>query len=501
MSVTGSTGPTAVRPPAQSHLGLALAVIATTQLMVVLDATIVNIALPSIRRELGFSGPNLEWVITAYALTFGGLLLLGGRTGDLFGKRRMFLVGIGIFALSSLMGGFATTQIWLIACRAAQGIGGAIASPTALSLIATNFPEGAPRNRAIGVYAAMAGAGSAVGLLAGGILTDLASWRWVFFVNVPIALAVLVLTPRVLNESPGRAGKLDLPGAVTVTAAMALLVYGLTNAAAHTWEQAQTVVPLLAAGVLLLLFVLIEARSPQPLMPLRIFASRNRSGAYAVMLTVGAALFSMFFFLTLFIQNIMGFSPLEAGIGFLPLTLVIGGASITTSRLVGRIGTRLPTTLGPLLIAGGLLWLSQITADTKYPLVLAPMLLVGLGMGLVFVPLTLAAVSGVRPQETGLASALLNTGQQVGGAVGLAVLGTIASSAIRSQLPHLAAAAQGRLTPHLTAVATATGYADAFRAGAVIALGAFLVALLVIRPPRPGGAEARAVEPALGEAS
>ncbi|MGC1406104.1 MAG: MFS transporter, partial [Candidatus Dormiibacterota bacterium] len=295
-------------------------------------------------------------------------------------------------------------------------------------------------------------------------------------------------------------GKLDLPGAVTVTAAMALLVYGLTNAAAHTWEQAQTVVPLLAAGVLLLLFVLIEARSPQPLMPLRIFASRNRSGAYAVMLTVGAALFSMFFFLTLFIQNILGFSPLEAGIGFLPLTLVIGGASITTSRLVGRIGTRLPTTLGPLLIAGGLLWLSQITADTTYPFVLAPMLLVGLGMGLVFVPLTLAAVSGVRPQETGLASALLNTGQQVGGAVGLAVLGTIASSAIRSQLPHLAAAAHGRLTPHLTDVATATGYADAFRAGAVIALGAFLVALLVIRPPRPGGAEARAVEPALGEA-
>jgi EmrB/QacA subfamily drug resistance transporter len=474
-------------------------VIAAAQLMVVLDATIVNIALPSIHRDLHFSGPNLEWVITAYALTFGGLLLLGGRTGDLFGKRRMFMIGIGIFALSSLMGGFATSQVWLITCRAAQGIGGAIASPTALSLIASTFPEGAPRNRAIGVYAAMAGAGGAVGLLAGGILTDLASWRWVFFVNVPIAVVVLLLAPRAFRETEGRAGKLDLPGAVTVTAAMALLVYGLTNAAAHTWGQIQTVVPLVLAAVLLGTFLLIETRSRQPLMPLRIFASRNRWGAYAVMLGVGAAIFAMFFFLTQFIQNIMGFSPLEAGVGFLPLTVVIGGSAIGTSRLVGRVGTRLPSTLGPLLMAGGLFWLSRITAGTGYVGVLAPMLLVGLGMGQTFVPLTLAAVSGVRREETGLASALLNTGQQVGGAVGLAVLGTIASSTIRSQTQQLATTVHGRLTPHLIDVATASGYAHAFMASSVIAVGAFFVALLVIRAPRPVGMAAAAAEAVVAE--
>jgi len=474
-------------------------VIAAAQLMVVLDATIVNIALPSIRRQLHFSGPNLEWVITAYALTFGGLLLLGGRTGDLFGKRRMFMVGIGIFAVSSLMGGLATSQVWLIACRAAQGVGGAIASPTALSLIATTFPEGAPRNRAIGVYAAMAGAGGAVGLLAGGILTDLASWRWVFFVNVPIAVLVLLLAPRALNESESRAGKLDLPGAVSVTAAMALLVYGLTNAAAHSWGQMQTVVPLMIAAVLLLTFLFIETRTQQPLMPLRIFANRNRSGAYAVMLTVGAAIFAMFFFLTQFIQNIMGFSPLQAGIGFLPLTVVIGGSAIGTSRLVGRVGTRLPATLGPLLAAGGLFWLSRITAGTGYLGVLAPMLLVGLGMGQTFVPLTLTAVSGVRRQETGLASALLNTGQQVGGAVGLAVLGTIASSTIKNQTQQLAIAAHGRLTHHLINVATASGYAHAFMAASLIALAAFVVALLVIRAPQPTAVGSVAVEAVVGE--
>jgi len=280
---------------------------------------------------------------------------------------------------------------------------------------------------------------------------------------------------------------------------MALLVYGLTNAAAHTWGQIQTVVPLVLAAVLLGTFLLIETRSRQPLMPLRIFASRNRWGAYAVMLGVGAAIFAMFFFLTQFIQNIMGFSPLEAGVGFLPLTVVIGGSAIGTSRLVGRVGTRLPSTLGPLLMAGGLFWLSRITAGTGYVGVLAPMLLVGLGMGQTFVPLTLAAVSGVRREETGLASALLNTGQQVGGAVGLAVLGTIASSTIRSQTQQLATTVHGRLTPHLIDVATASGYAHAFMASSVIAVGAFFVALLVIRAPRPVGMAAAAAEAVVAE--
>ncbi|MGH9062500.1 MAG: DHA2 family efflux MFS transporter permease subunit [Acidimicrobiales bacterium] len=480
MSVTERPGSTAGTGP-RRRLGLALAVISTAQLMVVLDATIVNIALPSIRRDLHFSLPNLEWVITAYALTFGGLLLFGGRTGDLFGRRRMFMVGIGIFAVSSLLGGFATSQAWLIAARAAQGVGGAIASPTALSLIATTFPEGSARDRAMGVYAAMSGAGGAIGLLVGGILTDVASWRWVLFVNVPIGALVLLVAPRVLAESGTRAGKLDLPGALSVTGGMALLVYGLTHAASHSWGATGTVVPLAIAVALLVAFVGIEMTSRQPLMPLRIFANRDRSGAYAIMLTVGAALFAVFFFLTQFVQNILGFSPLVAGVAFLPLTFVIAGTAISTSRLVTRTGPRLPMTVGPLLAAGGLFWLSRLTAGSGYLAVLGPMVVLAVGMGLAFVPLTLTAVAGVRQQETGLASALLNTGQQIGGALGLAVLGTIAAATIKSQVRHLAASSHGHLTHHLVNVATATGYAHAFLVAAAIALGAFVIAVVAIR--------------------
>ena len=467
------------------RLGLALAVISTVQLMVVLDTTIVNIALPSIRRDLHFSGPNLEWVITAYALTFGGFLLLGGRSGDLFGRRRMFMVGISVFVVSSLAGGLAQNQGWLIACRAAQGVGGAIASPTALALIATTFPEGPRRNRAMGVYAAMSGAGSAVGLLAGGILVDVASWRWVFFVNVPIGLGALALAPWVLSETNTQAGKLDLPGAVSVTAGMALLVYGLTNAAAHSWGATRTVVSLILAVVFLATFLGIELRSSQPLMPLRIFANRNRSGAYAIMLCVAASLFSMFFFITQFLQNILGYSPLKAGLAFLPLSFVIAGMALLTSRLVTRVGPRPPMTAGPLVVAGGLFWLSHITADSTYLAVLGPTLVLAVGLGLTFVPLTLTAVAGVRQQESGLASALLNTGQQIGGALGLAVLGTIAASTIRTQLHSLTAANQGHLTPHLVDVATTTGYTDAFTVSCVIALVAFVIALVVIRVRPP----------------
>ncbi len=495
MSVTQYPASLAGEGP-RPRLGLALTVISTAQLMVVLDATIVNIALPSIRRDLHFSLPGLEWVITAYALTFGGLLLFGGRTGDLFGRRRMFMTGIAIFALASLLGGFATSQAWLITARAAQGVGGAIASPTALALIATTFPEGRARNRAMGVYAAMSGAGGAVGLLAGGILTDLASWRWVLFVNVPIGALVLLLAPRVLAESGTREGKLDLPGALSVTAGMTLLVYGLTNAASHSWGATGTVVPLAAATALLAAFIAIEARSSQPLMPLRIFANRNRSGSYAIMLCIGASLFAMFFFLTQFIQNILGYSPLKAGVAFLPLAFVIAGVAIGVSRLITRIGPRLPMTIGPLFAAGGLFWLSRITAASGYLDVLGPMLVLAAGMGLSFVPLTLTAVAGVRKQETGLASALLNTGQQIGGAVGLAVLGTVAASTINSQVTQLAAASHGHLTRQLLNMATATGYADAFRAAAFIALGAFLIAVAAIRvsasdgPGQAGGGAA-----------
>jgi EmrB/QacA subfamily drug resistance transporter len=455
------------------HLGLALAVISVAQLMVVLDATIVNVALPSIQRGLHFSATGLEWVINAYALAFGGLLLLGGRTGDLFGRRRMFIAGLIVFAGSSLIGGFATSSAWLIAARAAQGVGGAIASPTALALITTTFPEGRPRNRAMAVYAAMSAAGGAVGLLLGGILTDLASWRWVLFVNAPIGVAAALLAPRVLTESAARAGRLDLPGALSVTGGMTSLVYGLAHAASHGWATLGTYLPLTVAGGLLATFLVVESRSDHALMPLKIFSNRNRSGAYAVMLCLGAGVFAMFFFLTQFVQNILGFSPLKAGVAFLPIPIVIAVTAQLSARLVARIGPRPLMTVGPLFAASALFWLSFISVHSSYAGgVLPPLLLLAVGMGTSFVPIVLTAVSAVAPGESGIASALVNTGQQVGGSLGLAVLVTVSAAVIRDRLA----------TGAPLAVATAAGYGGAFRVAAGILIGAVVIALVVVRP-------------------
>ena len=480
------------------HLGIALLVICGAQLMIVLDATIVNVALPTIHRSLHFSTANLEWLITAYALTFGGLLLFGGRTGDLYGRRRMFMIGIAVFAVASLLGGLATSDLWLILTRGGQGIGGAIASPTALALIATNFPEGAQRNRAMGVYAAMAGAGGAVGLLLGGLLTDYVSWRWIFFVNVPIGALILILAPRALEESETHRGRLDVPGAVTVTAGMLSLVYGLSHAANHSWTSAGTAVPLVVAAVLLVSFVLIESRTAQALMPLSIFADRNRSGAYAMMLCIGSALFSMFFFLTQFLQNILGYSPVKAGVGFLPVAVGIGIAAQISSRTIGRTGPRVPLLVGPAFATAGLAWLSRLTVGSGYLDVIGPLLLIAFGMGLSFVALTLTAVSGVRAHESGLASALLNTGQQVGGALGLAVLATVAIHATQSKATSLAAAAHGRPTPQMIAVAVTHGYTTAFEVGAAIAAAAFVIAIIAIRSGRPRRAEPALASPSPG---
>ena len=468
------------------HLGLALLVISAAQLMIILDATIVNVALPTIHRSLHFSVDNLEWLITAYALTFGGLLLFGGRTGDLFGKRRMFMVGIAVFALSSLLGGFATTDVWLIITRACQGVGGAIVAPTALSLITTNFAEGPHRNRAMGVYAAMSGAGGAAGLLLGGLLVDYVSWRWIFFVNVPIGAALLLLAPRALNESATVARRLDVPGALSATAGMLALVYGLSNVASHSWTATSTVVSLIASAVLLAGFVLIETRRTDPLMPLHIFANRNRSGVYALMLCVGTAMFAMFFFLTQFLQNVLGWSALRAGVGFLPMTAGIIVAALATSRVIPRVGIRVPLLVGPGAVAIGLIALSRLQVTSGYLDLLWPLMVVALGMGFTFVPLTLAAVSGVRHDEAGLASALLNTTQQIGGALGLAILSTIAIDATRAKLTSLAAGAQGRVGAAARAVATTHGYTTAFRVGAVIAVAGFVVSLAVVRAPRSG---------------
>jgi EmrB/QacA subfamily drug resistance transporter len=493
----------AERPP-QAHLGLALLIISAAQLMVVLDASIVNVALPSIQRDLHFSRGNLIWVVDAYTLAFGGFLLLGGRTGDLFGRRRMFMIGIGAFTLASFIGGLATTEGWLIGARVMQGTAGAIAAPTALALIASTFPEGGPRNRAMGVYAAMSGAGAAVGVLAGGVLTDYLSWRWVFFVNIPIGILVVFGTWRVLGETERLKGGLDLPGAFLATGGMTAIVYGLIHASETSWGSTWTIVSLVGGAILLIAFVLFEARTRHPLMPLSLFRVRNRSAAYGTMLAIGTAMFAMFFFLTLFIQDVLGYSPLRAGLAFLPFTIVIIVTALTVSRVVGRSGTKPPLMIGTLLASGGMFWMSKVSVDTTYWTGLLPsMVLVAAGLAMCFVPLTLTVLAGVRRDQAGIASALLNSGQQVGGSLGLAALGTIAATATRNQatsviasLGHLAGQFSlepippGTHIPEAVRVAIDSafvhGYTTAFAVGSLILLLAFAIVTTLMRNTRPG---------------
>lgn len=459
--------------------GLALAVICVAQLMVVLDATVVNVALPSIREDLDFSLDNLTWVVTAYSLAFGGLLLFGGRTGDLFGRRRMFMIGIAIFAAASLVGGFANGEAMLIVARAAQGAGGAIAAPTALALLATTFTEPAARARAFGVFAAMAASGGALGLLLGGVLTDYASWRWALFINVPIGAIVLFLAPRVLNESQGSGTKLDLPGAISVTAGMSTLVYGLTKAASDGWGSTSTVVTLSIAAVLLVAFVIIEHFSQHPLMPFRIFADRNRTGSYLIMLFLAAALFTTFYFMAQYLQNVHGWSPLQTGVGFLPMPVTIMFMSIVVvRRLVPKIGIRPFLTLGPIFAIVAMVLFTQLDADSSYWPFLGTILVLGVGMGCSFVPLTMTAVNGVAPHETGLASALLNTGQQVGGAIGLAAFGTVFAHAAADRASELGARAG---TAAGQADIFVTGQQHAFEAAIVVAVLALIASLALIR--------------------
>jgi EmrB/QacA subfamily drug resistance transporter len=499
---TGRTGPGAAADGTRhSRLGLALVVIATAQLMVVLDATIVNVALPHIQRALGFSGSGLEWVVNAYALTFGGLLLLGGRAGDILGRRRVFIAGVILFSLASLLGGFATTQTWLLAARALQGVGGAIVAPAALSLITTTFPEGPRRNRAMGVYAAMSIGGAAVGLIAGGLLTTYASWRWVLFVNVPIGIVVALMAPRAFGETARNRGRFDLPGAVTATLGLASLVYGLSNAATSPngvshWGDTKVVVSLAAAVVLLVSFVLIEARSRHALMPLRIFRNRDRSAANLIMLCVGTAMFGMFFFLTLFVQYVWGYSALKTGVAYLPMVGTIMLMAGVSSQLVTRIGARPLLLAGSAITAGGMFWLSRINEHSTYAGgLLGPMMVTAAGLGMLFMPITLVALSRVEDRDAGLASSLLNTGQQVGGAIGLAVLGTVAwtvvSNSVRSQAAAAAAkaghalhATGGQVPRAMFDHALAAGFSRGFLVSSGIAVLALLVTLAAIRVKR-----------------
>jgi EmrB/QacA subfamily drug resistance transporter len=503
-SETGRAASPAATTAGDRRRGRALLVIATAQLMVVLDGTIVNVALPHIQRALGFSGSGLEWVVNAYAVTFGGLLLLGGRAGDILGRRRVFVFGLLLFSAASLLGGFATSQWWLLTARAVQGAGGAVIAPTALALITTNFPEGGERNRAFGVYAAMSGGGSAMGLLLGGLLTTYASWRWVLFVNVPIGILVAAAAPRVMAESPRRPGRIDVAGAITGTGGVALLVYGLSKTAtgpdgASHWGDAQVLTSLAASVVLLVSFVLIERRSSHPLLPMRVLADRNRSGAYLIMLCIGTALFGLFFFLTLFMQNVLGYSAIRSGIAYLPFAIGVVIASTLASRLVPRIGARPLILAGTGAVAGGTFWFSRLTEQAGYAgQLLGPMLVTACGLGLVFVPLSLVALHNVAEQDSGVASSLLNTGQQVGGAIGLALLGTVAwttvAESVRTQLAHAAEAAakagqplpkQGIPPPaSIYDHALAIGFSRGFLVSAGIALLALLVAIATIRVRR-----------------
>ena len=458
------------------NLNLALVVIALAQLMVVLDVAIVNVALPSIQRELHFAATDLEWVVNAYAIAFGGLLLFGGRTGDLFGRRRMFIIGALMFTAGSMAGGLATSSTFLIAARAAQGVGAAILAPTALSLLAATFRQGAQRNRALGVYSAVSAGGGGIGLLMGGVITNYLSWRWIMFVNVPIGLLLAFAAPRVLIRGEGKPGRLDLPGALTVTAGVSLLVYGLARVATHDWSDNVTRAVLAIAVTLLVTFVALESRGRHPLMPLRIFANRNRSGAYGLSLAIGAALSGMLFLLTLFMQNVLGFSPLQAGFAFLPTALgVVVGAGLT-SRVIGRVGPRVPMTTGALLAATGMFWLSAVTVHANYFAdVLGPLVVLAIGLGMAFVSTSVTAISGIQPNESGLASALLNVGRQLGGSLGIAIMGTIATKVTGNQLatgPFTHAAMNGALT---------AGFSAAFEIAGLIALAGFVTALVAVR--------------------
>ena len=469
---------------ARERRGFALAVIAAAQLMVMLDLTIVNVALPSIQGNLHFSTTNLTWVIDAYVLVFGGLLLLGGRAGDIFGRRRMFFVGIGLFALASLAGGLATSQLLLVIARAVQGIGAAIASPTALALIAVTFPEGPARNRAMAVYASMTAAGGATGLLLGGALVEAASWRWVFFVNVPIAMLVLAATPFVLPKIDGHGGRLDVPGAVTVSGAIAFLVYGLVRAPDAGWMAPATLASFAAGALLLVAFIVIERRSSQPLIPLGFLRHRNRMGGYVMMMLIGASMLSLLFFLTQFLQEVLHYSSLRAGVAYLPVPVMVASTSIFLSHRIRKYGVRIFITLGPLLVASGVFWASFLNASSSYVHVFGPLVVFGLGMGFSFVPLTLNAVSSVRNHEQGLASSLLNTSQQIGGSLGLAVLVTVAAT-VRSHQLALASKAHGSTATqvHAQVEAAVHGFQAALRVGALSSLLAFFIALLVIRTP------------------
>jgi EmrB/QacA subfamily drug resistance transporter len=447
---------------------IALGLLCVAQFVVVLDASIVNVALPTIGDALDFSESSLPWVVNAYVLTFGGFLLLGGRCADLLGRRRVFMFGLVLFALASLAGGLASSSGQLIAARAVQGLGAAILSPAALSIVATTFRDGAERNKALGVWGAVAGSGGAAGVLLGGILTEV-GWEWVLWVNVPIGIAAALIAPRLIAES--RTGDevrhFDIAGATTITLGLSALVFALLDAEDAGWGSAQTILTLLAAVALLAAFVVVERRSRAPLVPFSIFRRSTITGANVAGILIGASLFSMFFFISLYMQQVLGYSPIHAGLSYLPLAVSIILSAGIASSLVTRVGFKPILALGMVLIAIGLLWFSQISVDGSFLAdILGPSLFAAVGLGFAFVPVTIAAVSGIEDREQGLASGLINTSQQVGGALGLAILAAISNSIIGSSFDK---------------ATLVEGFQAAFLAGAGFAVLGLLATLTLIR--------------------
>ena len=483
-------------PPGGRGLGLSLIVIATAQLMLVLDDTIANIALPSIQREMAVSAATLPWIINAYILAFGGLLLFGGRVGDLFGRRRVFRAGLGVFTLASLLGGLGMSAEHLIAARGLQGIGAALAAPNALALIATTFPVGKPRNSAMAVYGAMSALGITIGVLLGGVLTGTLGWRWVFFINIPIGLAVLAGTGA-LVEGQRNPGRLDTPGAINGTGAMVALAYGITRGGEHGWSDAVTVGAFIVAIVLAVLFLSLQARRVHTMLPLGLFRDRNRSGSYATVLFIGAGLMGTFYLLTLYLQQVLQFSPLRTGLASLPFSAgIILGAGIS-SKLVERLAPRAVAGPGLSVAAAGMYWLSTLTVASSYAAHVMPAVFItSFGLGLSFVPMTLTAVHGVAEERAGVASALVNMAQQVGAALGLAVFTTISISAADRRLPGAAAGLQEGSTGTGTGIvaeaakALTHGYTTAFLAGAGMLLVAAVVVTAAVNTRRTQGAAA-----------
>jgi EmrB/QacA subfamily drug resistance transporter len=469
-------------------------VVLGAQLMIILDMTVVNISLPHIQSGLHFSTTGLSWVLNAYTLTFGGLLLLGGRTGDILGRRRTFIAGITVFTIASLVGGLATTAGMLLAARAAQGVGGALASPAVLALIIGSFAEGRERTKALGIYTGVVMGGASLGLVLGGVITEWLSWRWVLFINVPIGVLVVAIAPLFIAETPRQQGRFDFTGAVTSTAGMASLVYGFIRAGSDGWGNTGTLGAFAAAVVLLALFLITETRARQPITPLRLFSDVSRSGSFIARLFLVAGMFGMFFFLTQFLQRILGFSPLRAGVAFLPMTIPVFAVSRIIPRLLPRFGAK------PLMIAGlipviaSLAWLSRVSTGTGYWTgVFGPLVLLGAGMGIVFVPLTTASLAGVRPEDSGAASSMVNVMQQVGGSIGLAILVAVFGTSYRDAARHPIAG----VTPFAQAQHVyAHGVATAFLFAAILDVATMLVVIAFIRArdPRPTPVQARREE-------